>query len=130
MGFVYGYMVNFFVVLYCVEKSLFFLLETLYITGESCYSFTTSHRGGGWKRRNKMKMQTTKCSYTRATLTPEAAMKLIQHIAAYGTEALHLDVQVTRYSEDDAVMHISVNNGFGVMLNVTEAMATVTEARA
>jgi hypothetical protein len=77
-----------------------------------------------------MKMQTTTRSYTSATLTPENAMKLIQHIATYGAEALRLDVRFTRYSEDDAVMHISVNNGFGVMLNVTEAMATVTEAQA
>jgi hypothetical protein len=77
-----------------------------------------------------MHMQKTTQSFTRATLTPEQAMKLIQHIAAYGTEALHLDVNFTRYSDDDASMCITVNNGFGVMLKVTESQAAVIEARA
>ena len=74
MGFACGYMGNFSVVLYCVEKSLFFLLETLYITGGSCYSFTTSHRGGGWKRGNKMNQITksgirTDMKYVREVLS-------------------------------------------------------------
>ena len=82
-----------------------------------------------------MNMQTTRKSYTRATLTPEDAMKLIQHIAAYGTEALHLDVHVTRYGtgdkrisgSSDTNMHISVNNGFGITLKVTESITEIDE---
>lgn len=66
-------------------------------------------------------------SNTQATLTPEDAMKLIQHIASYGTEAKHLSIQMNRYSDDDSFMQISVNNGFGIMLKVTESIAVIAE---
>ena len=84
-----------------------------------------------------MEMQNTRRSFTRATLTPEDAMKLIQHIAAYGTESLHLDVHVTRYGAgdkrisgaSDTNMHISVNNGFGITLKVTESISEIEEGK-
>jgi hypothetical protein len=74
VGFTCGYMGNFSVVLDCGKKSFIFLLETLYMTGESCYSFTTSHRGGGWKRGNEMNQITktgirTDMKYVREVLS-------------------------------------------------------------
>ena len=75
-----------------------------------------------------MNKTTVRSSHVRATLTTDDAMKLIQHIAQYGAEAVHIDIRTTRYGDDDMSVHISVNNGFGVMLDGIAAVATINEA--
>ena len=63
----------------------------------------------------------------QAELTPEQAMELIRDIAAKGVEATGIRIEMRRYSDDDASLFISVNNGFGTMLKVNAAAVVVPE---
>ena len=61
----------------------------------------------------------------QAELTPQQAMELIRDIAATGIESTGIRIEMRRYSDDDASLFISVNNGFGTILKVNAA-AVVT----
>ena len=63
----------------------------------------------------------------QAELTPEQAMELIRDIAAKGVEATGIRIEMRRYSDDDASLFISVNNGFGTMLKVNAAAAVISD---
>lgn len=62
----------------------------------------------------------------QAELTPELAMDLIRDLAAKGTEASGLRIELRRYV-DETHVYLSVNGGFGTILKGQAVSVVIPE---